>query len=55
MLPYLQLKISCLLKRASLKVEEGTVDSDAENDFQTAITLDSSNSDIYHQRGLVRL
>ncbi|KAK3744769.1 hypothetical protein QZH41_013302 [Actinostola sp. cb2023] len=49
----IKLKISCLLKRASLKVEEGTVDSDAENDFQTAITLDSSNSDIYHQRGLI--
>ncbi|KXJ11106.1 mitochondrial import receptor subunit TOM70 [Exaiptasia diaphana] len=49
----IKLKINCLLKRASLKAQQGTLDNDVESDFQTAITLDSTNSDIYHQRGLI--
>jgi len=46
--------VNCLLKRASLRVQQGTLDNEAESDFQMAITLDSENPDIYHQRGLVR-
>ncbi|XP_031555205.1 mitochondrial import receptor subunit TOM70-like [Actinia tenebrosa] len=48
----IKLKINCLLKRASLKVQDGK-ESEANEDFQKAITLDSTNSDIYHHRAQI--
>jgi len=47
------IRVNALIKRASIHMQLEDLTS-CMNDFNLAVTLDSDNPDIYHQRGQVR-
>lgn len=49
-----KVQVNCLIKRGSLRVQEGKDDASTA-DFEAAISHDPDNSDIYHHRGQVQI
>ena len=50
----LQIRSNALIKRGSLKMQNGEKDA-ALADFAQAVSEDAENSDIYHHQGQVKL